>query len=197
MDATELNYDADGLTTGAIYQFRIVAVNAVGNGPESSHVEVIAATVPATPAQISVKSASARHIAIDWIAPYNGGSDIRGYQVFLDGVFIDEGTGYTADFDEFKLNIIENIVPGKLTSIEILAINDVGASAKSPVMEIIAAEAPLKPVDMKLSSLRPNELTVVWDHPYDGGSELLTYTIWWKLHTAIAYGDSFVTDDAE
>ena len=50
LDADTLTYTETSLTSGETYAWRVIAVNAIGSGPESASIEIIAATVPETPA---------------------------------------------------------------------------------------------------------------------------------------------------
>ena len=50
LDADTLTYTETELTAGETYTWKIIAVNVLGSGPESTSIEIIAATVPETPA---------------------------------------------------------------------------------------------------------------------------------------------------
>lgn len=73
------------LATGGHYKFTISAINAIGEGSLSLDRSIIAASRPDQPAQPSKKTAAASYIEIEWVAPSNGGSDIRGYVVYKTG----------------------------------------------------------------------------------------------------------------
>lgn len=61
-------------------------MNAVGEGSLSSVVDIIAATVPDNPSPAPAKvTSSSSHIEISWTVPYNGGIDLIGYKVYMDG----------------------------------------------------------------------------------------------------------------
>ena len=87
--AQQLTYQQTaGLVTGEHYEFRVAAVNSIEQGSLSGGVEIIAATLPYAPAKPTIKSASSTHIEPQWLAPFNGGSNIRGYKVLKDGVHL-------------------------------------------------------------------------------------------------------------
>ena len=50
LDADTLTYTETSLTTSDFYTWRVIAVNVIGSGPESASKEIMAATVPDTPA---------------------------------------------------------------------------------------------------------------------------------------------------
>jgi hypothetical protein len=70
-----------GLTNGARYGFRVVAVNRVGRGPWSTPASAVPATVSSAPRQLSATRAY-RAAKLTWLAPWsNGGAAIRDYIV--------------------------------------------------------------------------------------------------------------------
>ena len=86
------------------------AINAIDEGAQSGSIEIIAATVPDAPALPTKKSASASHIEPEWTRPFTGGSDIRGYRVYKDGVH--DPALFETDWDVLFLFITDEIVPG-------------------------------------------------------------------------------------
>lgn len=165
------------LVTGEHYEFKVSAVNAIDTGALSAGVEIIAATVPYAPAQATKKSASASHIEPEWVAPFNGGSDIRGYKVYKDGVH--KAPDFATNFDELSLVITDQIVPGDEYQITVVAFNDVGDGIPSDPKTIMAAAVPDPPLDLTLVSQGPTAITIKWTPPYNGGTDLSNYKIWW------------------
>ena len=126
------------------------AINAISEGSKSAGVEIIAATVPYAPNLPSIKSASAAHIEPQWTTPFNGGSDIRGYKVYKDGVH--KTPIFATDFNELSLLITDSIVPGENYDITVVAVNDVGESIPSDPKTIMAAAIPDAPIGLTLVS---------------------------------------------
>ena len=153
------------------------AVNAISEGALSAGVEIIAATVPYAPALPTIKSASASHIEPEWVAPFDGGSDIRGYKVYKDGIH--KAPQFATDFDELSLIITDQLVPGDEYQITIVAFNDVGDSIPSDPKTIMAAAVPNAPMDITLVAQGPAAITISWTAPYNGGTPLTNYKIWW------------------
>jgi hypothetical protein len=138
------------IVAGSHYVFTVAAKNAVGEGSKSGGIEIIAASVPDAPSLITIKSASASHIEPQWTAPFSGGSDIRGYKVYKDGVH--KTPLFLTDFDELSLEITDEILPGVEYEITVVAFNDVGDSAHSPSKLIMAASIPDAPSGISLVS---------------------------------------------
>lgn len=81
VDANTLSFTKTGLTTGEIYQWKIIAVNAIGQGPESEHVEVMAAIIPEAAEAPTSSFADETCINIEWAAPHDGGTPLTNYIV--------------------------------------------------------------------------------------------------------------------
>lgn len=65
-----------------IYRFKVLSRNVVGFSMESSELLVRAAAIPDTP-DAPVVSQSGDNIEINWSAPYNGGSAITHYNIYI------------------------------------------------------------------------------------------------------------------
>lgn len=86
------------LTLGDVAVFRVSAVNVIGEGALSLETSIIAAMVPYKPAAPIKKDASASFIEPKWTAPQDGGSPIRGYRVYKNGVKVGETEWNVYDF---------------------------------------------------------------------------------------------------
>jgi Fibronectin type III domain len=79
-----LSYIKTGLTPGVTYQFKISARNAVGLSVQTSSISIIAAAVPAKPAApTTALDGGSTNVIISWTLPYNGGSPITSYKIFI------------------------------------------------------------------------------------------------------------------
>ena len=74
-----------GLSAGTSYTFRVLAKNAIGDGPYSAaSAAVSAATTPDAPTSV-VATQGVGQMGVTWSAPVNnGGSAITGYQILWD-----------------------------------------------------------------------------------------------------------------
>jgi hypothetical protein len=75
---------SSGIVAGLTYQMAVSAYNAVGEGPLSDNLHILAARVPFAPQNVIMISQSATSIVIAWDTPDNGGSPILTYKVFSD-----------------------------------------------------------------------------------------------------------------
>jgi fibronectin type 3 domain-containing protein len=79
---TTTSYADTGVANGTTYYYKVTAVNAVGEGPQSSEVSATPFTVPGAPTSLVAKPASSKGVTLTWNAPSNGGSAITGYRIY-------------------------------------------------------------------------------------------------------------------
>jgi hypothetical protein len=79
-----------GLNHDTVYQFKVIARNEVGYGPDSEIVSIRASAVPSQPdAPVTAfveneADSNADYIVVTWTTPVDdGGSDITSYQVLI------------------------------------------------------------------------------------------------------------------
>jgi hypothetical protein len=90
------------LTTGESYNFRLIAVNLVGNSNPSSAILIFAAVAPTAPGVPTKISASTTEIYFQWTNPADtGGMPISDFNVYWD-----EGTGGSFEFLSTSLNML-------------------------------------------------------------------------------------------
>jgi fibronectin type 3 domain-containing protein len=88
-------YTATGLANGTKYYFRVIAVNALGEGPASAQVAVSPGVVAPPPPAVSppgaptalMAGAASAQVSLSWSAPsVTGGSPVTGYNVYMSTV---------------------------------------------------------------------------------------------------------------
>jgi predicted phage tail protein len=80
---TAHKYSQTQLTKGGSYQFRVEARNLIGFSTPSDPVQILVATVPATPAQPQTATV-VNDLVVSWEAPVSdNGAAISGYSVFV------------------------------------------------------------------------------------------------------------------
>ena len=67
------------IEAGVYYEFKVLAVNYVGDSALSSKIRVIAASFPEPPLSLTLVSQSKTQITFSWTANDDGGSPIRDY----------------------------------------------------------------------------------------------------------------------
>jgi hypothetical protein len=137
-----LTYTELTVVPGKIYSFKITAVNVVGEGNQSSQIQIIASLVPGTPVTpIKVSADSSPQITISWAAPaYNGGSPISIYKVYMNGSLVGTTSSPTVTYTQTA-----SLVVGNTYLFTVSAVNPVGEGSQSASVSIIAAQVPSAP----------------------------------------------------
>lgn len=76
---TKDNSEMPQLVPGGYYQFKVSAVNLIGESDQSAANQIIAATNPDPPSIPTKVSAGKNFVQISWLATYNGGSTVYDY----------------------------------------------------------------------------------------------------------------------
>jgi hypothetical protein len=134
-----------GLTNGTTYQIKLLAVNAVGDGAESSAVSGTPSTVPTAPTSLSATAGNTQ-LSISFTAGSNGGSVITNYKYSTDN-----GSTYTA-FSPVTTSspvTITGLSNGTTYQVKLRAVNANGDGAESSAV----SGTPSAPGDAIVASL--------------------------------------------
>lgn len=95
-------YQVTGLTSAQEYKFRLVATNIIGDSSYSVTASFIASALSDPPsAPLITERTDAPSIKIEWTAPpYNGGSSIKQYFIYVDNVHTGTVSGNTFEYTE-------------------------------------------------------------------------------------------------
>lgn len=112
----------------------------------------------------------------------NGSDTIQSYSVYWD-----QGLGTAtyvalASTDAFTLSFVKStgLTTGTAYSFKISAHNSVGESDKSsPALTVIAAKVPDTPTNVALVSATSAYIEFSWAAPYNGGSPIISYLVFW------------------
>jgi titin len=163
--ALNMAYVFTGLTNGTLYNLQVRAVNGVGPGAPAT-TTATPATTPGVPTSFVGVSGNG-FIACTWVAPANnGGSPITGYEVSSDG----GGTwGHIGNATSYTFTDLTN---GTLYSLQVRAVNDVGASAAATTTGT-PVTVPGTPTSL---SATPGDtaVTLTWVAPADDGGTAIT-----------------------
>lgn len=165
------------LTAGLTYRFKFLANNAEGDSAFSDEIAVLVAEKPDTVAtfiRTSVSTLSAGKIRVEWTAPAdNGGSPIRGYKLYIDGVLTydasedSSATSYTAS----------GLTVGQNYEFSVSAVNDFAEGDKTD-LTLNAASPPSKPDAAFWQASDASSITIEWLKPsFNGGSAVTGYKV--------------------
>jgi len=166
----------------------VKAINVAGPslGSTSSD-QIMAATKPNAPTDLTVDSASSTSITLSWTAPYNGGATITDYQVQWD----DTGSYTTVKSTTLGLTTVDivtsdGLTAGKSYNFKVLAQNFIGDSSLSSSEQAIAASEPDAPtLNIASTTATQTQITLAWNAPaFDGGSAITDYEVWWDRGTS-------------
>lgn len=180
-------YTIDGVTKGTSYKFQALAYNAVGNGPSTASLTLLAAQAPNVPTNIvRLTFNSATSYTISWTAPSdNGGAPASlDYEVWTDNGLaagyskLVETTGKATSYN------VSSLTTGTTYFWKIKAFNEVGISALSTGAGFLAGSVPTAPQSITLVSQSQIQIKFSWSAPTsDGGIALTEYRIYWDNAT--------------
>lgn len=182
-----INGSSETLIAGRSYQFKVSAVNDVGEGERSNAVSIIAASKPEQPPQPTLVYQSPTQINIEWAASADGGSEITDYIVLSDiggsGSFtpLSPTTGSKLIRNYAITQVSHGIQAGELYSFKIVAVNAVEESDASEALQVMAAQVADPPINLLATSASDISITIEWTSPaFNGGTPVTDYKIYWN-----------------
>ncbi|MBL4596255.1 MAG: fibronectin type III domain-containing protein, partial [Robiginitomaculum sp.] len=186
--STIANTIVTGLTNGLEYQFRVHAINSVGDSDDSNPVTEIPYTLPDAPffdPDPTLNQGAARGPAdakLSWTAPANNGRTITDYIVEISS---DAGSTWTVyDDGESPDNFatVLELVPGQTTQFRVAATNLAGTGGYSTTVSATPAIAPEPPTGLfaflDTESQDSAVVQLIWSPPtFDGGASITQYII--------------------
>ena len=175
---TSLTVVVDGLTNGKIYDFRVTAVNDVGESQEPATVSQKPATTPNAPEALQLDFAN-QLVSLEWAKPTeDGGDEIDDYIV-----------EYSLDTKEWIV-FPDNVSPANSTAVTVTDLinglqyffrisgeNIAGVGAPSEFRATTPATLPSAPRDLE-ATRDAGKVHLTWNEPSDlGGAPLSTYLI--------------------
>uniref|UniRef100_A0A8C2WLD8 protein-tyrosine-phosphatase n=1 Tax=Cyclopterus lumpus TaxID=8103 RepID=A0A8C2WLD8_CYCLU len=168
-------YSVGGLSPYSHYDFRVAAVNTIGQGPSSEMVEArTAEQAPSSPPrQVRGRMLSTTTAIIHWDEPEEPNGQVVGYRVY-----------YTSDnmlpVNQWEKQMvrsanfitIQGLTPNKTYYIRVLAFTSVGDGPLSQDLQIIAKTGvPSQPSDFKGEAKSETSILLSWVAPPQGGPD--------------------------
>ena len=155
-----------GLSAGTSYDFRVRAVNGVGDGTFSDTVSATAADVPDAPGSLSITHGD-QELSLTWSAPATNGSPITTYEYRIDnGTIEDAGSNLN--------ETITGLINGTEYSIDVRAVNAIGPSAWS---NATGTPKTIPDPPAPTATAGTGQITVTWTAPSDGGATITRYDL--------------------
>ena len=189
-----------GLTPNTEYNFRVAAVNGIGQGAYSANAtkSTNALTVPGAPTISSNPTATLDSVSISWNKPNNGGATITSYSVQYvasgDANWITHQNGNDADNTALSATIYDLNYNTEYT-FRVAAVNDVGQGAYSAneTATTKVATVPNAPTQITNLDSTTNSVFIAWTNSSDdGGSAIIGYTV----DYAVAPSGTWQTQDS-
>ena len=169
---TETSATITDLTNGTSYNITVAAFNVAGTGLQSIASTVVPRGAPGAPTLLSVTPGNAS-VSLAWTAPAsNGGSDITGYNVYVNGAFNQTTPGLIADA------YVTGLTNGASYNITVAAVNVAGTGLQSNSITTTPRTVPSAPT---LSLVTPGNASVtlaIGVPTSNGGSPITGYNVY-------------------
>ncbi|WP_323958697.1 peroxidase family protein [Arthrobacter sp. JZ12] len=198
VSGTATSMQITGLANGTAYTFRVLAVNAHGDGALSAaSAAVTPRTVPDVPA-LGAVTAGDRSVTVNWTAPTSdGGSPVTGYAVqVVDAAGQPVGTPRTAAATARSL-VVTGLTNGTAYRFQVRAQSALGAGAYSALSASVTPVAPALKEDFtgdgRADLVARDTAGVLWVYPGNGSGGLQSRsrlgTGWQGMRSIIATPD--------
>ncbi|KAK5926599.1 hypothetical protein CgunFtcFv8_022157 [Champsocephalus gunnari] len=168
-------YSVGGLSPYSHYDFRVAAVNTIGQGPSSEVVEArTAEQAPSSPPrQVRGRMLSTTTAIIHWDEPEEPNGQVVGYRVY----YTSDNTLLVNQWEKQMVRsanfiTIQSLTPNKTYYIRVMAFTSVGDGPLSQDLQIIAKTGvPSQPSDFKGEAKSETSIQLSWVAPPQGGPD--------------------------
>ncbi|XP_044045772.1 protein tyrosine phosphatase receptor type Db isoform X14 [Siniperca chuatsi] len=168
-------YSVGGLSPYSHYDFRVAAVNTIGQGPSSEVVEArTAEQAPSSPPrQVRGRMLSTTTAIIHWDEPEEPNGQVVGYRVY----YTSDNTLPVNQWEKQMVRsanfiTIQGLTPNKTYYIRVLAFTSVGDGPLSQDLQIIAKTGvPSQPSEFKGEAKSETSILLSWVAPPQGGPD--------------------------
>ncbi|XP_032355117.1 protein tyrosine phosphatase receptor type Db isoform X27 [Etheostoma spectabile] len=168
-------YSVGGLSPYSHYDFRVAAINTIGQGPSSEVVEArTAEQAPSShPRQVRGRMLSTTTAIIHWDEPEEPNGQVVGYRVY----YTSDNTLPVNQWEKQMVRsanfiTIQGLTPNKTYYIRVLAFTSVGDGPLSQDLQIIAKTGvPSQPSEFKGEAKSETSILLSWVAPPQGGPD--------------------------
>ncbi|XP_062549299.1 fibronectin type-III domain-containing protein 3a-like isoform X1 [Armigeres subalbatus] len=168
----------DRLSPGTTYQIRVLCE---GPGGISAFSDLSLVTTepeaPGAPPRPRCNGAPTPYAAcLIWEKPdYNGGAPVLEYEMEVEMTNRSRNSCYRGK-DQFC--VVKDLRPGEMYTVQVRAINRIGAGGWSEEYSFHAGAAPPNsPKDLNITLKSPTHLAVIWDEPHCNGAPISEYIL--------------------
>ncbi len=172
--STLTSYQDANPVLGSVNNYKVNAVNSIGEASDSNIAFVTAGTPPDPPTGLSSTihdpDNSPLDVYLQWSSPTNVGTGtLTGFEVYRNGVLITT-TGL--------VNSYTDTVTQGTHSHYVKAVSTHGTSGNSNTVNITTPDVPDAITDLSGSVISDTQINVIWTAPNDGGSNIDLYKIY-------------------
>lgn len=185
-----------GLTNGTNYTIQLRARNAIGASTPSVSVNATPAAAPAAPTQL-VATPGDRQITLNFVPAVDNGKPVTNYQYSLNGSANWISINPTVTSGPI---IITGLVNGTMYSIQLRAVNVIGAGLASSTVTAIPGLPPQPPVNL-VATPGNNQISISFTAGSNNGNNITNYQYsldggltWISLNPARAISPSTITN---
>jgi hypothetical protein len=165
--------DSTNIVSGSTYSYSVSAVSGVGEGSQSSSINLVVGTPPGVPTGLTSTIQDANNSPLDvflqWSTPSSVGSGtLTGFEIYRNGVLITT-TGL--------VNSYTDTVSQGSHSHYVKAVSTHGTSGNSNTVNITTPNVPSAINDLSGSVISDTQINLSWSAPNDGGSNIDLYKV--------------------
>uniref|UniRef100_UPI00398EB535 receptor-type tyrosine-protein phosphatase S-like isoform X12 n=1 Tax=Pristiophorus japonicus TaxID=55135 RepID=UPI00398EB535 len=177
-----LRYSIGGLSPYSDYEFKISAVNSIGQGPPSETVETrTGEQVPSSsPRSVQARMLSATTMLIQWEEPEEPNGQIRGYRVYYTMEPQQPVSNWQKhNLDDSLLTTVANLIPQTTYSVKVLAFTSVGDGPLSPEIQVKTQQGvPGQPINFKAIPKSETSIELLWTAPRQ--EKIINYELYYR-----------------
>jgi hypothetical protein len=181
---TTTSYSATGLSANTPYSFTVSAVNALGEGSQSSAASATTSNIVPNAPTITATATSSSQINIAITAPAsNGGTAITSYKVYRNGVYNNESTTTTS----YSATGLSANTPYSFT---VSAVNALGEGAKSSAASATTSNIVPNAPTITATAVSTSQINIAITAPASNGGTAITS---YKVYRNGVYNESTTT----
>ncbi|KAM9720212.1 receptor-type tyrosine-protein phosphatase F isoform 17-T18 [Menidia menidia] len=162
-------YSIGGLSPYSEYEFRVMAVNNIGRGPPSDHVETrTAEQAPSSPPlHVQARMLSATTMLVQWEPPEEPNGQIRGYRVYYSSDMTAPLSAWQKhNTDDSSLTTISGLIPDITYSLRVLGFTSVGDGPPSDILQVKTQQGvPAQPSSFEAEAELDTRIKLSWLWP--------------------------------